>query len=281
MKAISNFNLIGISGKINSGKDTVGNIIQSLDFEATGKGTFYLQNTLDRINNKINFDIISNYSIKKNADKLKDCVCLLLGCTRVQLEDREFKEKELGEEWWCYKIANRLVPRFSFSTDEDNQMAEERYLIKLTPRIILQLLGTEAGRRIIHPDIWINALFSEYKESYSVPHTLVDPKYYEGDDYEEDWSTKYPHWIITDVRFPNEINAIKRRGGIIIRVERNFILRTGYKDLDDLITNGTVEEIKKYTHDSETELDNYEDWDIIFHNNDSLEELIENVKLVY
>ena len=30
----------------------------------------------------------------------------------------------------------------------------------------------------------------------------------------------YPNWIITDVRFPNEADAIKGRGGIIIRVNR-------------------------------------------------------------
>ena len=46
----------------------------------------------------------SNYQIKKFADKLKDIACLLIGCTREQLEDREFKEKELGEEWVAYKV---------------------------------------------------------------------------------------------------------------------------------------------------------------------------------
>jgi hypothetical protein len=41
----------------------------------------------------------SGFEIKKYADKLKDFVCILIGCTREQLEDQEFKEKELGEEW--------------------------------------------------------------------------------------------------------------------------------------------------------------------------------------
>ena len=35
---------------------------------------------------------VTNSEIKKFADKLKDIVCLLIGCTREQLEDQEFKK---------------------------------------------------------------------------------------------------------------------------------------------------------------------------------------------
>ena len=45
------------------------------------------------LNNSITFKNV------KFADKLKDCVCILLGCTRSQLEDREFKESYLSSEW--------------------------------------------------------------------------------------------------------------------------------------------------------------------------------------
>ena len=44
-----------------------------------------------------------NWKIVKFADKLKDIVCLLIGCERKKLENREFKEKELGEDWWYYQ----------------------------------------------------------------------------------------------------------------------------------------------------------------------------------
>ncbi len=60
----------------------------------------------------------------------------------------------------------------------------------------MQLLGTECGRTIIHPNIWINAVMSKYK------------------------ADENPNWIITDVRFPNELLAIKERKGIIINVIR-------------------------------------------------------------
>ena len=34
--------------------------------------------------------------------------------------------------------------------------------IKLTPRLILQLLGTDCGRDIIHPNIWVNSTMMAY-----------------------------------------------------------------------------------------------------------------------
>ena len=42
-------------------------------------------------------DLKSTFEIKKFADKLKDIVCLLLGCTREQLEDRGIKSLSLQE----------------------------------------------------------------------------------------------------------------------------------------------------------------------------------------
>ena len=139
-------NLIGISGKMGSGKDTVGKVLQYLS-----------SRTLERK---------SDNQIKKFADKLKDIACLLIGCTREQLEDREFKEKELGEEWVAYKVFTQKYHYNEYKLFNNRESAEsfafQHYgsdikgrvvTIKLTPRLLLQLLGTEAGREIIHPNI--------------------------------------------------------------------------------------------------------------------------------
>jgi hypothetical protein len=228
--------IIGISGKIKSGKDAIGKIIQMLaqGIDSNTQIKDYVKGT-----NITGFD----WEIKKFADKLKDIVCLLINCTREELEDRDFKEKELGKEWWYYTDS-----LFNSTDSEQNLYSYSKYhrqlkndldfyIIKLTPREILQLLGTEAGREIIHPNIWVNALFSEY--------------------------TKSSNWIITDVRFPNEIKAIKDKGGIVIRVERDDLLRLGYLD--------------KNAHKSETALDDYKDWDYTIKNNDTIEELINKI----
>ena len=82
--------LIGISGKISSGKDTVGKIIRIL----TSSPHFTNEAVLDFLEKDL---YESEWQIKKFADKLKDIVCILIGCTREQLEDREIKSLSLQE----------------------------------------------------------------------------------------------------------------------------------------------------------------------------------------
>ena len=156
--------IIGISGKIGSGKDTVGKIIQYLIYKKNNNVNITYEYF---INHK--FGEISKWEIKKFADKLKDIVCLLIGCTREQLEDQDFKNKELGEEWWYYKRIITTINKLSFNKIPyltNNRIFDGSVvppLIKLTPRKLLQLLGTDCGRNIIHPDIWVNSLFANYK----------------------------------------------------------------------------------------------------------------------
>ena len=148
--------IIGISGKINSGKDTVGEIVQII----SASPHFTDEAVLSFIGRQ---HLNSIWEIKKFADKLKDMACMLLGCTREQLEDREFKEKELGEEWHKYQHENG---QWYCTIEHYNSLTKNRQaywsLIKLTPRLLLQLLGTECGRQIIHPNIWTVSLMNEY-----------------------------------------------------------------------------------------------------------------------
>lgn len=64
----------------------------------------------------------------------------------------------------------------------------------LSPRRIMQLLGTEVGRAI-HADVWVKA---------AVRRMEAGKKY-----------------VITDVRFPNELAEIRKRGGEVWWVERS------------------------------------------------------------
>ena len=65
----------------------------------------------------------------------------------------------------------------------------------LTPRWVLQYWGTEVVRRAFHDDTWIASLENKLRKT--------------TDDV-----------VISDCRFPNEIAAIKRAGGMVIRVHR-------------------------------------------------------------
>jgi hypothetical protein len=64
-------------------------------------------------------------------------------------------------------------------------------------RRLLQVTGTEAARRLLGEDVWVNALFNKI-----VP----------GEDY-----------VITDVRMENECNAIAESRGILLWVHREGV----------------------------------------------------------
>ena len=268
--------LISVSGKINSGKDTIGQIIKIIldNPHLNNEGVL---NFIDKeIYNNEKSPYYSSWEIKKFADKLKDIVCILLGCTRKQLEDREFKEKELGEEWWYYTrcfhgdIAQDLIP---YSKDFYHKDLDKMSLIKLTPRKLLQLLGTECGRQIIHPNIWVNALMSEYKPSQLLISKIrrkgfgISPQKLEE---------SLPKWIITDIRFPNELKAVKDRGGISIRVNRSF--KHKVESVGGRFSLGhDVTPLNE--HESETSLDSAI-FDYVIQNNGTIEELVQKVKEV-
>lgn len=65
----------------------------------------------------------------------------------------------------------------------------------LTPRWILQYWGTEVCRTGFHDDMWIASLENKMRKTSD-------------------------NIVISDVRFPNEIDAIHNAGGIVIRVKR-------------------------------------------------------------
>jgi hypothetical protein len=67
-----------------------------------------------------------------------------------------------------------------------------------SPRQLLQSLGTEWGRTLVHPDIWVRA-------------TLEDAR---------PWLARGISVVITDVRFDNEAEAIRQAGGRVLRITR-------------------------------------------------------------
>jgi len=216
-------NLIAISGKMGSGKDTVGVIIQALTGIGFGNDkTFELFKEMGIIPISLNK---SPFVVKKFAGKLKDIVCLILGCTREDLEAGDFKSTPMNSDW-----------------DESHGID--------TPRDLLQVLGTNCGRDMIHPNIWVNALFADYK-------CLDDTKRTSFGNVLDYSDCPFPAWIITDLRFPNEFESIKKRNGITIRV-----------------TTDRVGEASG--HESETALDDH-DFDYVIDNSGTYEDLIDKV----
>jgi hypothetical protein len=151
-------------------------------------------------------------------------------------------------------------------------------LIKLTPRLLMQLLGTECGRNIIHPNVWVNSLFADYKPKeapYKHLGDLLEDKHH--------GLLNSPNWIITDMRFPNELQAVKDRGGITIRVNRPDIYDSGIKMYHHSKGVSTMTEeykkAKRNEHPSETALDTAK-FDYVIDNNSTIEDLIEKVRKI-
>ena len=101
-----------------------------------------------------------------------------------------------------------------------------------TVRELLQGIG-QGLRDAIDPNLWVKILFANT----------------------EGWS----NYIIADVRYPNEIYAIKKRNGVLIRIDRKGA--------------------GAGNHSSETALDNYKEWDVHIENNGSIENLFETMKI--
>jgi hypothetical protein len=100
-----------------------------------------------------------------------------------------------------------------------------------TPRHLLQQLGTEVMRQSFRDDIWCKALERKVLATTGV------------------------HFVISDMRFPNEAETIRRLGGKLIRVDRDIP-----SDEADF-------------HLSETALDDWTDWDAVLDNSGSIGEM--------
>ena len=269
-------NLIGISGKINAGKDLVGSIIQYLYWKK-----LVLDKGLLEDNQLVEFSEFtslhldnSNFKIRKFGAKLKQIVALLIGCTVEDLESQEFKSSPLGKEWLRYSYADGFK-RFKgettmLSIECDKETYDYQYQVnwqtayqtQYNPRMLMQIIGTDLLRDQLLNDVWVNGLFADYI-GHCNSQFCLGTKQCPDEHITKDCNAVYPNWIITDTRFPNELQAIKERNGIVIRINR------------DNIDNSS-------THESETALDNSEfDWTIS--NNGTIQDLIEEVRkmLVY
>lgn len=161
------------------------------------------------------------------ADTLKDTVSSIFGWDRSMLsgdtiESRNFRESI--DEYWSSKL-NRDI----------------------TPRWVLQYIGTDVLRKYFNDNIWI----------YSAERKILN----------------HDKVIITDCRFINEIKSIKSIGGIIIEVQRN--IPTWYYDAVryNKFLESVLPESLKNIHASEYSWIGINDPSYVIQNNSTLEAL--------
>ena len=91
-------------------------------------------------------------------------------------------------------------------------------------RRLMQVLGTQCGRELLGPHVWISAAMARGRDDALN--------------------------VVTDVRFPNEVDAIRAAGGLLVLVERpdspsqlsgpaaeHVSERTGRLEVDHVFTN--------------------------------------------
>jgi hypothetical protein len=131
----------------------------------------------------------------------------------------------------------------------DPWWAERLAMPTLTPRWVLQYWGTEVCRKAFHDDIWIASLENKIRNSRD-------------------------HVVISDCRFPNEIQAIKDAGGTIVWVQRGALPE--WYDLaveSNKGSNLAIQQLKlKKIHASETAWVGTK-FDTIIDNNGTIDEL--------
>jgi len=110
-------------------------------------------------------------------------------------------------------------------------------------RTFMTTLGKSC--RDMDPNFFSQGLFLEHRKQLGTIDAFTGEPIIYGD-----------NWLITDVRFPNEIEAIHSRGGIVIRVDRPLYSRHGYDAIEDVRKVDPVL-YKKLLDPSETALDDY------------------------
>lgn len=120
-------------------------------------------------------------------------------------------------------------------------------------RKLLQLRGTEQGRKLYGENIWVDTLATWMKLYHSRGVT---------------------RFIICDVRFKNEVEFIKSLGGKVIRI--NAINRNL-----DAIKREAGDDINLFNsiknHVSETELDDYTGFDLVVNNDYGQEQEVDTI----
>jgi hypothetical protein len=257
--------IIGICGKKQAGKNTVSNILHGLtlldqsmisDFNIDANGKLWIE-TKDAKENVGwgEFDVtrtdedfvgwaehnmypyIKNYSF---ADPLKVICHSLFGLTKGQCWGTD--EQKNTPTMLKWENMPGVVTPESEGNIQSKWNAEMLGIVlhesgPMTARELLQFFGTNIMRKMYEP-VWVNATINKIKQEGSLRS------------------------VISDVRFPDEADAIKKAGGKLIKLTRS---------------------VSKDSHPSETALDNYINFDYVIDNSgdSTVENLIEEIKKVY
>lgn len=234
--------IIGISGKLGSGKSTAVNSLYSIEFNELGyksrlneKGQLLVVTNTDTMEEGI-LDISSKRPDVQNflnetihpfiksynlADPLKDFLIYILGLKYEQVYGTNDDKNTPTNIKWS-QISGFFTKDYGPKLKKVEQELDVKYHPEgyITGRELLQVFGTDICRKM-KPDCWTQ--FTLQRIQNEQPEVAVIP----------------------DIRFVDEVECIQKAGGRVIRLTRS---------------------IDQNTHASEKDLDNYKGFDAILDN---------------
>lgn len=305
--------LIGLGYRLSSGKDEVARMLQYIKLKRSGVllnevGTSFddymvYKTLIDKVwkygVSSLTGEYLERYklwqklteeniSINRFGTKMKEQVADILNCPVEKLEDRVWREMELGEEWSFYELKSADY-QVKFASIEDHARSEFAHLELdtkkkyYTPRTLMVAWGHYAGRNVIHQNLWVNLDLSTVNVN-----SAVDA-------------------IFPNVRYPNEFKGVKDKGGVLVKVYRPLFLRlpidiqNSCDALIDIHSNGGISDKIKdeltldvleymypklyelHASPSEHGLDHIPDseWDYVVRNDSNLFDLFTSVYELY
>jgi hypothetical protein len=151
------------------------------------------------------------------ADALKKKVCIeVMGLTHAQCYGNDEQKNSLTNYKWENLPTDVLISN-NLGYEEagpDRIMYPKLPFGFMTAREIMQVVGTDIFRNYFDDNIWVNATFRQIKKD------------------------SYRYALISDIRFPSEVEGVLENGGTIIRLMRDVC--------------------ESDSHSSETALDNFD-----------------------
>ena len=174
--------IIGLSGLAGSGKDFVANLL------------------------------VNNHGFVKIAlaDPLKRICQEVFDFSDDQLFGPSEKRNEPDKRYFTGKTIGSAV-------EKDSPIYEDSK-IYLTPRFALQTLGTDWGRTC-YPEVWTNYTMRVANKLLSGQGWQYDPRH--GLWQEPEVFNDINGVVISDIRFRNEMEAVKNHGGKVVRIKRD------------------------------------------------------------
>jgi hypothetical protein len=112
-----------------------------------------------------------------------------------------FIQAQYGGYQYAFAAPIRAMLKSGLGVDMDTPYWSERKeqiipAIGKSPRQLMQTLGTEWGRQLINPDLWLILASGQL-------------------------ASRGPGMIVTDMRFENEASWVRRNKGVVLHLERN------------------------------------------------------------